>query len=58
MMMLQVFALTLTTHRLHRTPVVRGNEILTTHSDHVNNYPSLLQVTSYNFTGASTNGEL
>ena len=49
---------TLTTHRLHRTPVVRGKEILTTHTDYVNSYPSLLQTTSYNFTGTSTTGEL
>ena len=49
---------TLTTHRLYRTPVVKGNEILTTHTDYVKNYPSQLQTTSYNFTGSATTGEL
>lgn len=48
----------LTTHKLHRTPVVRGNEILTTHTDYVNCYPSILQTTSYNFTSTKTTGEV
>ena len=37
----------LTTHRLHRSPVVRSQPILTTHMDYVNSYPSLLQTISY-----------
>ena len=49
---------TLTTHRLYRTPVVRGNEILTTHTDYVKSYPSQLQTTSYNFSSTKTTGEL
>ena len=49
---------TLATHRLHRTPVVKGSEILTTHTDYVNNYPSLLQTTSYNFSATKTTGEI
>lgn len=48
----------MTTHRLYRTPIVRGNETLTTHTDYVKSYPSQLQTTSYNFTGTATTGEL
>lgn len=33
---------TLTTHKLHRTPVVQGRQILTTHTEYVNSYPSVL----------------
>ncbi len=49
---------TLATHRLHRSPVVRGQEILTTHTDYVNSYPSVLQTSSYNFTASKTTGEV
>ena len=49
---------TLSTHRLHCTPVVRGKDILTTHTDYVNSYPSILQTTNYNFTGTKTIGEI
>lgn len=49
---------TLTTHKLHRTPVVQGREILTTHTDYVNSYPSVLQTSNYNFTSTKTTGEL
>ena len=49
---------TLTNHQLHRSPVVRSQPILTTHTDYVNNYPSLLQTTSYNFTRTHTMGEI
>ena len=49
---------TLATHRLHRTPVVEGREILTTHTDYVNSYPSVLQTSSYNFTATRTTAEL
>ena len=49
---------TLTTHRLHRTTVVQGKEILTTRTDYVNNYPSILQTMNYNFTSTKTTGEI
>ena len=49
---------TLSTHRLHKTPVVRGKEILTTRTDFVNSYPSILQTTSYNFPGTKTTTEI
>ena len=38
---------TMVTHRLHRTPMVQGQQALTTYTDYVNRYPSLLQTTSY-----------
>ena len=49
---------TLTTRKLHRTPVIQGKEILTTCTDYVNNYPSILQTTSYNFTATKTTAEV
>ena len=49
---------TLSTHRLHRNPMVQGREILTTCTDFVNNYPSVLKTTSYNFTGTKTTSEM
>ena len=49
---------TLSTHHLHRTPVVKGHDILTTHTDYVNSYPSILQTTCYNFTSTKSTGEL
>ncbi len=49
---------TLATHRLHRSPVVQGKEILTTHTDFVTSYPSVLQTSSYNFTASKTTGEI
>lgn len=42
---------TLATHSQHGTPAVSGQNVLTTHTDYVNKYPSSLQTTSYNFTG-------
>lgn len=48
----------LATHRLHRTPVVRGKEIVTTYTDYVNSYPSILQTTSYNFSPTKTTSEI
>ena len=42
---------TLFTNRQHRTPAVQGHQALTTHTDYVNKYPSIIQTTSYNFTG-------
>lgn len=49
---------TLSTHCLHRTPVIKGHEILATHTDYVNNHPSVLQTTCYNFSATKTTGEL
>ena len=49
---------TLSTHRLHRSPVVKGHDLLTTHTDYVNSYPSILQTTCYNFSATKTTGEL
>ena len=48
----------LTTHRLHRSPVVKGKEILSTFTDFVNSYPSILQTTCYNFSATETTGEV
>ena len=48
---------TLTTCKQHASPVVRGQETLTTRTDYVNKYPSILQTTSYNFTGTATTAE-
>lgn len=49
---------TMATHRLHRTPIVQGQQSLTTYAVYVNKYPSLLQTTSYNFSGTQTTGEV
>ena len=49
---------TLATHKQYGTPTLRGSEVLTTHTDYVNRYPSVLQTTSYNFTGTPTTVEL
>ena len=49
---------TLQTHRLHRSPMVKGKEVLATYTDYVNSYPSHLQTTSYNYTGTKTTNEL
>ena len=49
---------TLATNSQHRTLVVSGEQTLTTHTDYVNRYPSIIQTTSYNFTGTQTTGEL
>ena len=40
---------TLATHRQYAIPTVTGNSVLTTHTDYVTKYPSVLQTTSYNF---------
>jgi len=48
---------TLTTHRQHHSPVVRGHEILTTRTDFVSSYPSLLLTTNYNFSKTTTSGK-
>ena len=49
---------TMASHRLQRTPCVGGKQAVTTFTDYVNRYPSTIQVTSYNFTGSKTTGEL
>lgn len=49
---------TMATYRLQRTLCVDGKQALTTYTDYVNQYSSTLQVTSYNFMGTSTTGEL
>ena len=49
---------TMATHCLHRTPMVQGSQALTTYTDYVNRYPSILQTTSYNFTGTQTTSEV
>lgn len=49
---------TLTSCKQYATPVVSGNEVLTTRTDFVNRYPSVLQTTSYNFTKTNTTAEV
>ena len=49
---------TLATHAKHSVPSVEGKEVLTTYTDYVNKYPSVLQTTSYNFSKTSTTEEL
>ena len=46
---------TLTTCKQHPTPIVSGQE---TRTDYVNKYPSVLQTTSYNFSGTATTPEM
>lgn len=41
---------TLSTHHQYTYPTLCGKNVLTTHTDYVNQYPSTLQTTSYNFT--------
>ena len=45
---------TLATNKQYAAPAVRGSDVLTTHTDYVNRYRSVLQTTSYNFTGTAT----
>ena len=49
---------TMTTHHQYTTPSIKGKEALTTHTAYVNRYPSVIQTTSYNFTGTNTTKEL
>ena len=49
---------TLSTCKQYTTPVIQGKEVLTTRTDFVNKYPSVLQTTFYNFTSTSTTGEV
>ena len=48
----------LTTHKQYRVPSVVGCDVLTTHIDYINPYPSTIQITSYNFTKADTTSEV
>ena len=38
---------TMVTHSQHSCPMVQGEQVVTTHTDYVNKYPSTLQTTSY-----------
>ncbi len=49
---------TLTTCKQYATPTVLGNETLTTRTDFVNKYTSILQVTCYNFSATETVEEI
>ena len=49
---------TLSTHKQYKSLSVQGKEVLTTHTNYVNKYKSVLQTTSYNFTGTDTTGEM
>ena len=49
---------TMVTHSQHSCPMVQGEQVVTTHTDYVNKYPSTLQTTSYNFTESRTTPEL
>ena len=49
---------TLTTHKQYSTPDTQGSEVLSTRTDYVNKYPSVLQTTSYNFSRTGTTAEL
>ena len=46
------------THSKHPSPMVQGEQVLTSHMNYVNNYPSTLQTTSYNFTGTKITPKL
>ena len=45
---------TLTTHKQYPSPSLSESSILTTHTDYVTRYPSVLQTTSYHFTRTGT----
>ena len=49
---------TLTTNKQYANPVVQGSDIVTTRTDYVNKYPSVLQTTSYNFSASDTTPEV
>ena len=49
---------TMSTHRLQKTPMVQGKSALTTYTDFVHPYTSILQTTSYNFSRTKTTSEL
>lgn len=47
---------TLSTHKQYKSLSVKG-KVLITHTHYLNKYKSVLQTTSYNFTGSETTGE-
>lgn len=49
---------TLSTHKQHQSLCIVGSPALTTRTDYVNKYKSILQTTNYNFTGSNTTGEV
>ena len=49
---------TMATNKQHATLCVKGSEHLTTRTDYVNKYASVLQTTSYNFPSTKTTGEI
>ena len=49
---------TLSTHKQHQSLSVVGSPALTTRTDYVNKYKSILQTTNYNFTGSKTTAEV
>ena len=49
---------TLTTHKQYACPSVSGCSVLSTHTDYVNRYPSVLQTTSYHFSRTGTTPEI
>lgn len=49
---------TITTCKQYTNPTVQGCDVLTTRTDYVNKYPSLLQTTSYNFSGTRLTAEV
>ena len=49
---------TLATHKQYALPTVSGNSVLTTHTDYVTRYPSMLQTTSYHFTKTGNTPEV
>ena len=49
---------TLTTCKQHPSPAVQGQDILTTRTDYVNKYRSIIQTTSYNFSATNTTTEM
>lgn len=48
---------TMNTNKHYATPAVVGEDVHTTYTDHMNKYPSQLQVTSYNFSKIKTTPE-
>ena len=49
---------TLSTHKQHQSLRVVGSPVLTTLTDYVKKYKSILQTTNYNFTGTKTTAEV
>jgi hypothetical protein len=49
---------TLATQKQYALPTVSGRSVLTTHTDYVTKYPSVLQTTSYHFIKTGTTPEV